>query len=632
MEETKNSFSYARLDETRQEIRLVFLAPAANFDDEIRCTIRHVSLLDHPEYEAVSYAWGDATITRKVILEGQSYQVTENLILALRHLRPKTEERVLWVDAICINQNDLEERGCQVELMARIYAQAVRDLLWVGPDLYPETTLLIKKTFEDAYMDKDIRFVERYGQMARLKSLLERERTKIWDWIIAIHIAPIWQRLWIVQEVLKARDVHIILGHEFLPWEFFIFLDDNAYEEKAGVMADSIDFWYGTSTIARLWWQKDLLGTERHTEKLKQLISIWSGFVQCRCVDPRDKLYALVNLADPRSAPVIDYTIETRILYSNFTRQEILRTKSLDVLNYWSRERTIISDKVPWANPESESTPPTLPSWVPNFSHPLCSQPQRVGSVAVEGRWVSLPLLTEQFPKISSASDSSALRLRLCGLQLGTIRRIYSELDSVEDDAMGIFNSAEQIFAENKKILSAESVYGNNRVWEEYWRTRCCDLVMTGNNMFTAERLNHNKHPEEYEILLSKPRSLETSRRLKFRTALRQLVRRKEEKSLDLVKQNRFREHVYYMNHMSVFATTKNGHFAMAAMSAQEGDVICALYGGSTPYVLRAAGETAEGEKAWELVGTAYMHGFMDLEPLRMRDEGLLKEEEFVLI
>lgn len=114
------------------------------FDEEIRVSIQIVPLDDNHwrPYEALSYTWGSskdqvdisiATHQNLGPLQARArtrpgnwrhLAVTQNLSIALRHLRLKDKARVLWIDAICVNQRDLQERGCQVERMAYVYRSA----------------------------------------------------------------------------------------------------------------------------------------------------------------------------------------------------------------------------------------------------------------------------------------------------------------------------------------------------------------------------------------------------------------------------------------------------------------------------------------------------------------------------
>jgi hypothetical protein len=102
------SMEYSALDTDANEIRLLTLLP----DDEngrVCCTLMHVSLINPPEYVALSYCWGDQAITREITINGVQVQITTNLESALRHLF--CHYKCLWVDAICINQQDKAERS-----------------------------------------------------------------------------------------------------------------------------------------------------------------------------------------------------------------------------------------------------------------------------------------------------------------------------------------------------------------------------------------------------------------------------------------------------------------------------------------------------------------------------------------
>lgn len=95
---------YGKLDNTKQEIRLLFLQPASRLDDPIIADLKVVSLHEQPKYEAISYCWGDASETRDIQIQGCKATVTASLFGALRRLRFPEKPRILWADAICINQ------------------------------------------------------------------------------------------------------------------------------------------------------------------------------------------------------------------------------------------------------------------------------------------------------------------------------------------------------------------------------------------------------------------------------------------------------------------------------------------------------------------------------------------------
>jgi hypothetical protein len=127
-----------KLLEGPTSIRLLELAACAQPDGQLSCNIRHADLDDSPFYEAVSYVWGDETNLNTIVCNGVELSITRNLAAALYSLRHRNEAmppRVLWVDAICINQKDTaREKEHQIPLMRRIYAEAAEVIIWLGND------------------------------------------------------------------------------------------------------------------------------------------------------------------------------------------------------------------------------------------------------------------------------------------------------------------------------------------------------------------------------------------------------------------------------------------------------------------------------------------------------------------
>ena len=129
-------YMYHPLSSARRT-RVILLQSNPNRNADLRCTLVEL-LFDAPVaekrvYNALSYIWGASTGTRPLFCEGKSILITPNCESALRHLRHPRKVVALWVDAICINQEDLIERAQQVSLMATIYRQAHEVLIWLGP-------------------------------------------------------------------------------------------------------------------------------------------------------------------------------------------------------------------------------------------------------------------------------------------------------------------------------------------------------------------------------------------------------------------------------------------------------------------------------------------------------------------
>ncbi|KAL9035893.1 MAG: hypothetical protein Q9180_004608, partial [Flavoplaca navasiana] len=139
------AYVYDRLDPDRRQIRICAIH-SGSFEDPIQCSLRTTSLDDNPKYETLSYAWGAPVFDHTVLVDGAVLKVTKSLHDALRYLRPRKQcsgavdeppwDRdaigVLWVDAICINQADLDERSSQVCLMGDIYRRGARLHVWIG--------------------------------------------------------------------------------------------------------------------------------------------------------------------------------------------------------------------------------------------------------------------------------------------------------------------------------------------------------------------------------------------------------------------------------------------------------------------------------------------------------------------
>ena len=123
---------YTRLDFLSYEIRLLNIQEARD-DESVHCTLEKATLIDPGSYHALSYCWGDLRNKKKIIINDAIVEVGHNLETALRQLRSGGYLRV-WIDALCINQSDNEERGLQIRNMRQIYSQAMYVITWLGDD------------------------------------------------------------------------------------------------------------------------------------------------------------------------------------------------------------------------------------------------------------------------------------------------------------------------------------------------------------------------------------------------------------------------------------------------------------------------------------------------------------------
>ena len=143
---------YKPLAIARKEIRLLRLAPGPVHLKPC-CELEPASLnsLPVPDYEAVSYTWGNPNDFGEIICHGQPLIVPKSAEMALRGLRLENQSKVLWIDAICINQSNREEREKQVAIMGDVYKNATRTLVWLGQDDadFAETVCSIRDVLDE---------------------------------------------------------------------------------------------------------------------------------------------------------------------------------------------------------------------------------------------------------------------------------------------------------------------------------------------------------------------------------------------------------------------------------------------------------------------------------------------------
>ena len=123
-----STWPYQALRRDRPEVRLLRIA-AGQSSEPLRCTLNVVSLDDAPRYETISYCWGEATRHAELPLNDSTLSVRQNAIATLCQVRSSDVSRTVWIDAVCINQDDAIERSQQVAMMGEIYRGAVGNLI-----------------------------------------------------------------------------------------------------------------------------------------------------------------------------------------------------------------------------------------------------------------------------------------------------------------------------------------------------------------------------------------------------------------------------------------------------------------------------------------------------------------------
>lgn len=123
---------YTDLDNVSESMRILILEAGA-LDDLVICSLENAQLDQHPQFEALSYVWGDQADRKDIIVNAERIDVTENLEAALRHLRTESVPRRVRINDICVNQKNNEEKSQQVGMMTRIYPSESEVVIWLGP-------------------------------------------------------------------------------------------------------------------------------------------------------------------------------------------------------------------------------------------------------------------------------------------------------------------------------------------------------------------------------------------------------------------------------------------------------------------------------------------------------------------
>ena len=322
------NFSYEPLDTSRRSLRLIEVLPFTE-GRQVECRIQH-ALLSNTEssyagYNALSYAWGDQSASTKqtISLNGKKFSVGYNLYRFLV-FTAKTLEDVrqnLWIDAICINQEDISERNHQVQQMGDIYRGAQTVFVWLG--LEAETQL----------KEQRVRNFLRH----LLKEFRFRDLDSVDTQLMELARAPYWTRVWIVQELALARKVRIIYGSRYISWETI----SACLSRKHFIARDDDEFDYRRNPAAKLAVRFEMLCEEAKYKNKKattfagthQLSEYMLQFKDNQCSDPRDKVFAFLGLANDSSNFSVDYNFSIcQLLFMVIQRAQDLSLPDIIVL------------------------------------------------------------------------------------------------------------------------------------------------------------------------------------------------------------------------------------------------------------------------------------------------------------
>ena len=201
---------YSSLNPTKHEIRILALHPGS-FSSALSCSLLLTTLTTPVSYEALSYTWGIQYSSCKLLVNRGELAITANLETALRHLRRQDKDRILWIDAICINQakDATEERNDQVQKMRLPYEKAERVIAWLGS--VEESGELIVDLVEHLKADG----ISQGAVEASLRNPADLPR---WKALFEICGMDYWYRVWILQEIVCASKAMLKVGKYEIAW------------------------------------------------------------------------------------------------------------------------------------------------------------------------------------------------------------------------------------------------------------------------------------------------------------------------------------------------------------------------------------------------------------------------------
>ncbi|KAH8648618.1 heterokaryon incompatibility protein-domain-containing protein [Xylariales sp. PMI_506] len=322
-------------------------------------------------YEALSYCWGATKSFGEIIAilsrgdtatqEAKYLEVGQSLSEALIYLRDPHKPRIMWIDAICINQNDIAERNNQVTRMGHVFSRASRVVAWIGPP--SNHTNLAVSTL--GYLGKQIENTQERFRLPRpgcdhpewysADSVLPYDH-ETWVAIAELLYRPWFKRLWVVQEIqLGSRSSIIQWGEQELEWSLFrravrcIFYKTRGVPTEVRAICESV-----IETCNNI-----------QTSSVENLL--WNHAVK-ECLDDRDRIYGLLNLLPPNlsSSIRVDYAKSALEVFENFTRVRINQLQRLEFFRFCGLDETSWVSWVPKLGPRRFAH-------IPNFNSFLAS-------------------------------------------------------------------------------------------------------------------------------------------------------------------------------------------------------------------------------------------------------------------
>ncbi|KAI2606396.1 HET-domain-containing protein [Hypoxylon fragiforme] len=555
-------------------IRLLQILPSKS-NGLLSCHIRTVEL-DSPQtptHDALSYTWGPTTRDeiknginaqrhRTIICNEKRLLVTENLLSCLTQLEQDGYHyRDVWIDAICINQDNDAERCQQVSIMADIYRSAERVIVWLGTaDKYTEPAWeLINKLNTLRKEELPTINIRSFGNKHYNDLLGSVNSPEHWRALALLFGRSWFTRAWVVQELVLARSTVILCGKYSFDWNAIVSVSDfmakrtsaNTFQQHLFDDLDDSSLSYKNPAKLEAVKKSTLAGTSD--------VLLYS-LIRCRTYDAtkeHDKVYSLVSLANCQDQPDLYPNYEKTVarLYTDIAKYVIRSSDNLHILAH--------------AEGGEFRQIPSLPTWVPDWSVRK-DLGLRITGYKRYNAAGTLPCFKE-----IRRDDVLAIR----GFELDTISRIGETKENV--------NQSRDCTDWLDIVGELEREYPGQNHKDAFWRTILIDTDPTGS--VPIRQPWQNSFDVWMNIGTHNASEDEKKRAIEYETSF---------------------THSLYLR---LFRTAR-GHLGCGTLSCEAGDSIWIVQGSKVPLIFRPA--ERPGSRAFHLVGGTYVHGFMQGEAL----------------
>lgn len=427
------------------DIRLLSLRPG-KLGDIIWADLETVSVrAGRHYYDAISYTWadenGDAAkcCSLKIGSQGLLLPITRNCDSVLRRVHKYTDR--VWIDAVCIDQDNFRERGHQVDLMPRIYKSALRTFAYVG-EASEDSELVLKNLAEGIWIPPHL-----------LDSFFAR---------------PYFSRLWVVQEVALSASITMMCGDTAVKW--------TGRMQGEGMRRIYTSSYYESfPTVFRL-------GLEHNLAKANLLDALLLGR-SCIASDPRDKVFGLLGISCEEGRPLANYSLSTAEVYMQIVMY-LLKVQKLGL--------DVILGNLCHRSSESRAQIKDLPHWVPDWS--------QCGRTFLERVPQALEFLKAQKP-IFREDDEMGFFLE--GRILGALETFEEHAD-ITDLHMYLFNSRSRESKELPPAYKNRRVYvfaARSDIWESRWEDEQPLEQWEDRGRFSSQ---HNVQKNEHYFLVAR--------------------------------------------------------------------------------------------------------------------------------